>query len=111
MTGRSRFDPQQRQKNFSSSLCVQTGSGAHPAFSPVGTGGSFPRAEAQPGCDADHTPPSSAKVKKSRMSRRYTSSSPSVFLTCSGMALAFNIYIFFFALLVVTPEISCCSQT
>jgi hypothetical protein len=30
-------------KDFSSSLCVQTGSGAHPAFCPMGTGGSFPR--------------------------------------------------------------------
>jgi hypothetical protein len=30
-TGRSRFDLRQRQKNSSFSLCVQTGSGAHPA--------------------------------------------------------------------------------
>jgi hypothetical protein len=30
-------------KDFSSSLCVQTGSGAHPASCPMGTGGSFPR--------------------------------------------------------------------
>jgi hypothetical protein len=29
-------------KDFSSSLCVQTGSGAHPASCPVGTGGPFP---------------------------------------------------------------------
>jgi hypothetical protein len=28
-------------KDFSSSLCVQTGSGAHPASCPVGTGGPF----------------------------------------------------------------------
>jgi hypothetical protein len=28
--------------DFSSSPCVQTGSGAHPASYPVGTGGSFP---------------------------------------------------------------------
>jgi hypothetical protein len=27
MTGQSRFDPRHRRKNFSSSLCVQTGSG------------------------------------------------------------------------------------
>jgi hypothetical protein len=26
------------EKDFSSNLCVQTGSGAHPAFSPMGTG-------------------------------------------------------------------------
>jgi hypothetical protein len=29
-------------KGFSCSLCVQTGSGAHPASFPVGTGGPFP---------------------------------------------------------------------
>jgi len=29
-------------KDFSSSLCVQTGSGAYPASSPMGTWGSFP---------------------------------------------------------------------
>jgi hypothetical protein len=42
-TGRSRFDPRQSRKDFSSSLCVQTGSGAHPASCTMGTGGSFPR--------------------------------------------------------------------
>jgi hypothetical protein len=30
-------------EDFSSILCVQTGSGAHPASCPMGTGGSFPR--------------------------------------------------------------------
>jgi hypothetical protein len=29
-------------KYFSSNLCVQTGSGAHPASCPMGTGGPFP---------------------------------------------------------------------
>jgi hypothetical protein len=29
-------------KDFSSNLCVQTGSGAYPASSPMGTGGPFP---------------------------------------------------------------------
>jgi hypothetical protein len=29
-------------KDFSSSLCVQTGSGANPAPCPMGTGGPFP---------------------------------------------------------------------
>jgi hypothetical protein len=29
-------------KDFSSSLCIQTGSGAHPASCQMGTGGSFP---------------------------------------------------------------------
>jgi hypothetical protein len=49
--------------DFSSSLCVQTGSGAHPASCTVGTGGPFPGGKARPGRDADHSPPSSAEVK------------------------------------------------
>jgi hypothetical protein len=44
-------------EDFSSSLCVQTGSGAHPASCTMGTGG-----KAGPGRDADHSPPSSAEV-------------------------------------------------
>jgi hypothetical protein len=48
---------------FSSSPCVQTGSGAHPASYTMGTGGPFPGGKARPGRDADHSPPSSAKVK------------------------------------------------
>jgi hypothetical protein len=50
-------------KEFSSSLCVQTGSGAHPAFCTMGIGGPFPGAKARPGRDADHSPPSSAEVE------------------------------------------------
>jgi hypothetical protein len=42
--------------DFSSILCVQTGSGAHPA------GGPFPRGKARPGRDSDQSPPSSAEV-------------------------------------------------
>jgi hypothetical protein len=45
-------------EDFSSSHCVQTGSEAHPAPYPVGTGG-----KARPGRDADHSPSSSAEVK------------------------------------------------
>jgi hypothetical protein len=48
------------EKDFSSNLCVQTGSGAHPAFCTMGTGGPFPGGKARPGRDADHSPPSSA---------------------------------------------------
>jgi hypothetical protein len=40
-------------KDFSSNLCVQTSSGAHPAFSPMGTGGPFLGGKARPGRDAD----------------------------------------------------------
>jgi hypothetical protein len=62
-TGRSRFDPQQSRKDFSSNLCVQTGSKAHPASCPMDTEGPFPGGKARPGRDADHSPPSSAEVK------------------------------------------------
>jgi hypothetical protein len=48
--------------DFSSSLCVQTGSGAHPASCTMGTGGPFPRDKVRPGRDADHSPPSCAEV-------------------------------------------------
>jgi hypothetical protein len=51
-------------KDFSSILCVQTGSEAHPASCPVGTGGPFPGGKARQGRNADHSPPSSAEVVK-----------------------------------------------
>jgi hypothetical protein len=50
-------------KDFYSSLCVQTGSEAHPASWTMGTGGPFPGVKARPGRDADHSPPSSAEVE------------------------------------------------
>jgi hypothetical protein len=52
------FDPRQKRKDFSSSLFVQTGSGAHPASCTMGAGG-----KARPGRDADHSPLSSAEVE------------------------------------------------
>jgi hypothetical protein len=50
-------------KDFSSNLCVQTDSGAHPAFCTMGTGGPFPGAKTRPGRDADHSHLSSAVVE------------------------------------------------
>jgi hypothetical protein len=50
-------------KDFSSSLCVQTGSGAHLDSCPIGTAGHFPATKARPGRDADHSPPFSAEVE------------------------------------------------
>jgi hypothetical protein len=50
-------------KDFSYSLFVQTGSGAHPASCKMGTRGPFPGAKARPGRDTDHSPPSSAEVE------------------------------------------------
>jgi hypothetical protein len=52
-----------RAEDFSSSLCVQTGSEAHPASYPMGTGGPFPGGKARHGRAADHSPPSGAEVK------------------------------------------------
>jgi hypothetical protein len=50
-------------EDFSSSVCVQTGSGAHPAWvGTMGTGGPFPGGKARPGRDADHSAQSSAEV-------------------------------------------------
>jgi hypothetical protein len=51
------------EKDFSSSLCVQTGSGAHPDYCPMGTGDPFPEGKARPGRESDHSTPSSAEVE------------------------------------------------
>jgi hypothetical protein len=51
-------------KDFSSNLCVQTGSEAHPASCAMGIGGPFPEANRGRDVNADHSPPSSAEVKK-----------------------------------------------
>jgi hypothetical protein len=50
-------------KDFSSILCVQTGSEAHPASCTMGTGVPFPGGKARHGRDADHSPPSIVEVK------------------------------------------------
>jgi hypothetical protein len=60
-------------EDFSSTLCFQTGPGAHPASYTTGTGGSFPGGKARPGRDADHSP---LPVPRLRNSRSYTSSHP-----------------------------------
>jgi hypothetical protein len=62
-TGRSEVRSPAGAKDFSCSLCVQTGSGAHPASCPMGNVGPFPGAKALPGRDADHSPLSSAEVE------------------------------------------------
>jgi hypothetical protein len=49
-------------KDFSSDLCVQTGSGDNPASCPMATGGPFPGVKARPGRDADHSASSSDEV-------------------------------------------------
>jgi hypothetical protein len=68
--GWSRFDSRQRRKYFSSILCVQTASGAHPASCPMGTGGRFPGAKRGRSVTLTTNP---HPVPRSRMSRSYTS--------------------------------------
>jgi hypothetical protein len=71
---RSRFDPRQRQKDFSSSHCVQTGSGAHPASCTQWVPGVlFPGVKPGRGVTLTTHP---NLVPRSRMSRSYTSSLP-----------------------------------
>jgi hypothetical protein len=62
-------------KDFSSKLCVQTSSEAHPASCTMGTGGSYRGGKARPGRDADYSPLSSAEVDKEYKSS-YTYSLP-----------------------------------
>jgi hypothetical protein len=49
-------------EDFSSNLCVQTSSEAHPVSCTMGTGGPLSGGKARPGRDADYSPPSSAEV-------------------------------------------------
>jgi hypothetical protein len=82
-TGRSRFVPRRRRKDFSCSLCVQTVSGAHPASCTMSTGGSFPR-----GVTLNTHP---HPVPRSRMSRGIPPIPLSASLARSGTALFFYI--------------------
>jgi hypothetical protein len=49
---------------FSYLHIVHTGSGADLALYPIGTSGFLPPGVKQPGREADHSPPTSAEVKK-----------------------------------------------
>jgi hypothetical protein len=60
-------------KDFSCSLFVQTGSGAHPASCPMGTGGPFPGGKARPGVTLTTHP---HLVPRSGMNRSYNSYPP-----------------------------------
>jgi hypothetical protein len=74
-------------KGFFLSLYVQTGSGAHAASCTMGTGVLSPGLKRSRGMTLTthhHLMP------RSRMSRRYTSSPPNAFISCSGTALAFS---------------------
>jgi hypothetical protein len=58
--GLSRLAPRQRQDDFSSNVCVQTCSGAHPASCTMGTGGPLPGVKSDRGLKL--TTPSSTEV-------------------------------------------------
>jgi hypothetical protein len=70
-------------RDFSSSLCVQTVSGAHPD-SYTGTGGPSPGVKGSWGVMLTTHP---HLVPRSRMSRSYTTSPPSASMVCSRAAL------------------------
>jgi hypothetical protein len=69
-----------------SSLCVQTGSGAHPASSSMGTG------VLSPGVKRGQLTTHPHLVQRSRMSRSCTCSPPSASVECSETALAFRLH-------------------
>jgi hypothetical protein len=73
--------------DFSSILCVQTGSEAHPASCTVGTGGPIPGAKRGRGVTLTTHP---HLVPRSSMSRSYTSSPPSASVTCRGTTKKFD---------------------
>jgi hypothetical protein len=72
-TGRSGFVPWQRRKDFSTSLCVQTGSRAYPASCIMRTGVLSPGVKRGRAVTLTTYP---HLVPRSRMSRSYISSPP-----------------------------------
>jgi hypothetical protein len=80
-------------KEFSSSLCVQTGSGARPASCTMGTGGPFPGAKRGRGVTLTTHPD---LVPRSGMSRSYISSPQSASMACSGTALLFALLYYYY---------------
>jgi hypothetical protein len=80
----SGFDPRQRRKDFSSSLCIQTGSEVHLSSCTMGTRGPFAEGKGDRGVIlTTHA----HLVPRTRMYRSYTSSPPSTSAVCSGTAL------------------------
>jgi hypothetical protein len=76
---------------------VQTGSGAHPASCPMGTGGPFAGGKARTGREADHSPPSSAEVVNEGTIFPLPSSAS---MACSGTALL-NMHLFLTAYMLI----------
>jgi hypothetical protein len=82
--GRSRFDPRQKRKDFSCSLCVQTDSGAHQASCTMGTGSLFPGAKARSRSDWPLTP---IWCRDHEWAGTIVPLPPSASMTCSETAL------------------------
>jgi hypothetical protein len=83
-TGRWRFDPWQTQEDFASSICVRTGSRAHPASCPMGTWVLSLGVRHGRGMTLTTHP---HLVQRSGMSSSYTPLLPSASMVCSGTAL------------------------
>jgi hypothetical protein len=60
---RSRSSSPGRVKNCLSSMSSRPGSGVHATSYPMGTGALSPGVK-RPGCESDHSPPTSTEVKK-----------------------------------------------
>jgi hypothetical protein len=82
-------------KDFSSNLCVQTGSGAHPASCTIGTGGSLPGEKRGRGVTLTSHP---HLVPRSGMSRSYTPAPHAPSWRVAGLLC--------FALLLLRPVVS-----
>jgi hypothetical protein len=77
-----------RDRRFFSSLSFQTGSGAHPASYPMGTGRFFPGVKRGRGVMLTTHPHLAPRLS---MSRNYTSSPPCASMACSGTAFYLSI--------------------
>jgi hypothetical protein len=81
---------QTEAEDFSSSPCIQTGSGAHPTSYPMGTGVLSPGVKRGQGVTLITN---LHLVPRLSMSRSYTSSPPCASMACCGTPLPFDIYI------------------
>jgi hypothetical protein len=79
-------------EDFSPGFSVQTGSGAQPSFLYTGYGGSFPGSKALPGRVADHSPFSTAEVKKEQeLYFLHNTPTPSACMEFSGTTVHFTV--------------------
>jgi hypothetical protein len=106
-TGRPGFDPRQRQRIFPLTCASRPALG--PTQPPVQwvPGGSFPGGKGRPGRDADHSPPSSAEVKKEQ--ELYLQSPRCASMERNGTALPF-FYLYLTYLLRVTTALTGASR-